>query len=71
MAHSNPEGAYRSGGAALASTSAVVACGGNCTQCERSDGGFSPDGASCAVPKSRTRATRLVPVFAGVEAQIA
>lgn len=36
----------------------------------RGAGGVSPDGASGAVPKSRTSATRLVPSSAGVFAQI-
>ncbi|MGX1120926.1 hypothetical protein RKD37_006289 [Streptomyces ambofaciens] len=36
----------------------------------RGAGGVSPDGASDAVPKSRTSATRLLPSLAGVFAQI-
>ncbi len=48
-----------------------MASGETRAQAVRPSGGVSPDGASAAVPKSRTRATRLVPSFAGVPAQTA
>jgi hypothetical protein len=48
----------------------VVASDATRAQAVRGPGGVSPDGASAAVPKSRTRATRLSPFFAGVSAQI-
>src|SRR5262245_44754299 len=51
-----------------ASTSAELASGATEAQTVRGAGGCSPDGASAAVPKSRTTATRLRPGLAGVSA---
>ena len=53
-----------------ARASAVLASGATRAQAVRFAGGVSPDGASSAVPKSMTRATRLLPSFAGVCAQM-
>ncbi len=61
---------YRKGFATDASASAVVASGATRAHATRRAGGVSPEGASAAVPKSRTRATRFAPARAGVLAQM-
>ncbi|UJV43887.1 hypothetical protein CVT30_32255 [Streptomyces sp. AMCC400023] len=62
---------YRSGFATDANASAVVASSGTRAQAVRAAGGVSPSGASAAVPKSMTSATRFRPSRAAVSPQIA
>lgn len=71
MAQSSAFVSYRSGFATEANASAVVASSGTRAQAVRAAGGVSPAGASAAVPKSMTSATRFSPPRAAVPPQIA